>query len=257
MQKLLSDKRLVLFSLLGGFFIANALIAEFIGVKIFALEDTFGWESFNWNLFGNKGSLNFTAGVLLWPLIFVLTDIINEYFGKKGVQFLSFLGVGLIIYAFLMINIAIGLAPADWWVHIAEKQGVPNMQAAFGSIFGQSSWIIVGSLVAFMVGQIVDVFIFHRIKKITGEKSIWLRATGSTLVSQFIDSFVVLYIAFVLGPQHWNISLFLAIGTVNYVYKFVMAILLTPLIYLVHYGVEKYLGNDLATQMRNEALAQG
>ncbi|MFK7946058.1 MAG: queuosine precursor transporter [Saprospiraceae bacterium] len=250
---LLKDKSTRLFILLGGFFVANAIIAEFIGVKIFAFEGTFGLEPFNWNLFGEIGSLNFTAGVLLWPVVFIMTDIINEYFGRKGVRFLSFLAVGLISYAFLMVYIAIWLAPADWWIGSFAESGVPNMQTAFANIFGQGLWIIVGSLVAFLIGQITDVLVFHRIKKATGEKYVWLRATGSTLVSQFIDSFVVLYIAFVIGPANWEMSLFLAVGTVNYVYKFMMAIVLTPVIYAAHYTIDKYLGEAKAEELKTKA----
>jgi hypothetical protein len=255
-MKLLQDKSTRLFIFLGGFFIANAIIAEFIGVKIFAFEGTFGLEPLNWNLFGQIGSLNFTAGVLLWPVVFIMTDVINEYFGTKGVRLLSYLAVGLISYAFLMVYAAISLAPADWWVGTNVENGVPDMQAAFASIFGQGMWIIVGSLVAFLIGQLVDVLVFHRIKKMTGEKYIWLRATGSTLISQFIDSFVVLYIAFVIGPQHWGMGLFLAVGTVNYLYKFIMAILLTPGIYAAHFVIEKYLGHEKATALKKEAAGE-
>jgi uncharacterized integral membrane protein (TIGR00697 family) len=197
--------------------------------------------------------LNFTAGVLLWPVVFIMTDVINEYFGKRGVRMLSYLAVGLISYAFLMVYAAIALAPASWWIGANSENGVPDMQVAFANIFGQGMWIIVGSLVAFLIGQLVDVLVFHRIKKMTGDKYIWLRATGSTLISQFIDSFVVLYIAFVIGPQHWEIGLFLAVGTVNYVYKFVMAIILTPGIYGAHFMIDKYLGKERAEALKREA----
>ncbi len=256
---IIQNKATRLFIILGGFFIANALIAEFIGVKIFALEDSLGIEALNWNLFGQSGSLQFTAGVLLWPVVFVMTDVINEYYGKRGVRLLSYLAVGLISYAFLMVYLAIALAPAAWWVGINEANGVPDMQAAFSTVFGQGLLIIVGSLVAFLLGQIIDVLVFHRIKKATGEGKVWLRATGSTLVSQFIDSFVVLYIAFVGGPQlvggiePWAWSQFLAIGTVNYIYKFAMAIGLTPVIYLAHDIIDRYLGASLASEMKKKA----
>ncbi len=256
MKLLIKDKGLRLFIVLGSFFVANALVAEFIGVKIFALEDTIGWEPFNWNLFGEKGSLSFTAGVLLWPIVFIMTDVINEYFGQRGVRFLSYLTVGLIIYAFLMVYFAIGLAPADWWVGVNADKGVPDMQAAYSNIFGQSNWIIIGSLVAFLIGQIVDAFVFFRVRKVMGERQIWLRATVSTLVSQFIDSYVVLYIAFVIGPQQWPTNRFLAIGTVNYGYKVMMAILLIPLLYIMHYFIDRYLGEKKAERLRKEAVMQ-
>ena len=97
---MLSDRATRLFVLLTGFFVCNAVIAEFIGIKIFALEETLGLAPFNWDLFGQTGSLNFTAGVLLWPVVFVMTDVINEYFGRRGVRFISLLTVGLILYAF-------------------------------------------------------------------------------------------------------------------------------------------------------------
>ncbi|NVZ07794.1 queuosine precursor transporter [Allochromatium humboldtianum] len=249
------DRPTKLFIVLGGFFVCNALIAEFLGVKIFALETTLGLAPLDWNLFGQSGSLSFTAGVLLWPVVFIMTDIINEYYGRRGVKLLSYLTVGLILYAFGFAYLSIGLAPADWWVGIQSGQGVPDMQAAFSAIFGQGMWIIVGSVVAFLIGQIVDVIVFHRIRRLTGGHYIWARATGSTLISQFIDSFVVLYVAFVLGPQQWPMELFLAVGTVNYVYKFIVAIALTPLIYLGRALIDRYLGDELSKTIRERAAA--
>jgi len=97
--------------------------------------------------------------------------------------------------------------------------------------------------------------IFHRIRQFTGERFVWLRATGSTAVSQLIDSFVVLYIAFVLGPQHWPTGQFLAVGTVNYAYKMGAAIVLIPLLYLSRGAIERYLGRGEAERLRLEAAA--
>jgi len=249
----LASRSTRLFVGLAAFFAANAIIAEFVGVKIFALETTLGQPPFGWNLFGQSGSLSFTAGVLLWPVVFVMTDVINEYFGRRGVRLISFIAVGLICYAFLFAYVAIRLAPAAWWVTVNSTRGVPDMQAAFASVFGQGLWTIGGSIVAFMVGQLVDVGIFHRIRQATGERWIWLRATGSTAVSQLIDSFVVLYIAFVLGPQQWPVSLFLAVGTVNYAYKMVAAVALIPLLYLMRRGIERYVGAEESARLRREA----
>jgi len=247
-----------LYILLGGFFIANALLAEFIGVKIFSLEKTFGFDPLSLNLFGVDGlGFNLTTGVILWPVIFVMTDIINEYFGKKGVRFLSWFAAGLIVYAFFMVFLAIKAAPNDWWQSMSglredPAQSLSDMNLAFTRIFGQGLWIIFGSMVAFLIGQFIDVMVFHRIRRVTGEGKIWLRATGSTLVSQFIDSFVVLIIAFYIGSD-WDLVRVLAIGVVNYIYKFWIAILLTPLIYLAHNVIERYLGHDLATKLKEEA----
>lgn len=242
-----------MFLVLAGFFIANAIIAEFIGVKIFALEDTLGLQPFEWNLFAQTGSLNFTAGTLLWPIVFIMTDVINEFYGQRGVRFLSWLAVGLIAYAFLFAYAAISLAPASWWVGAAANSGVPDLQKAYAYVFGQGLWTIAGSITAFLIGQLIDVRVFHSIRQRTGERHIWMRATVSTFVSQFIDSFVVLYIAFVIGPQHWSTNLWLAVGTVNYIYKMLAAVALIPLIYLLRMCIERWLGKDLAEELKREA----
>ena len=244
-----------LFVVLACFFVANALMAEFIGVKIFAMEPTIGIAPLNWNLYGQTGSLNFTAGVLLWPVVFLMTDVVNEFYGRKGVRMISWVAAGLIAYSFLFAFIAIRLTPASWWVTAGQTQGVENMQTAFSAMFGQGLWTIGGSLTAFLVGQLIDVGIYHRVRRVTGEKKVWLRATGSTLVSQLIDSFVVLYIAFVIGPQHWPIGLFLAVGTVNYAYKFLVALAATPLIYLGHVLIERHLGHETAEALKRQAAA--
>jgi uncharacterized integral membrane protein (TIGR00697 family) len=142
---------------------------------------------------------------------------------------------------------------ADFWIGSQTQNGIPNMQHAFNGIFGQGMRIIVGSLVAFLVSQLVDVAVFHRIKRATGEKKMWLRATGSTLVSQLIDSYIVLFIAF-SGVFTWQ--QILAIGMMNYMYKFVMAIVLTPVIYLAEKRIEKYVGHETARKMKLEAMGQ-
>lgn len=257
---MLKDRSARLFLVLGGFFIANAMIAEFIGVKIFSLEDSLGVERARLNIFGSEFSFHLTAGVLLWPVVFIMTDVINEYYGSKGVRFLSFLTIGLISYAFLMFNAAIQLSPSEFFT---LGSGIPDADDAYRGVFGQGLWIIVGSIVAFLIGQLLDVLVFHRIKKATGEKKIWLRATGSTLVSQLIDSFVVLFIAFYLGRNisndqgdPWTLHQVAVTGTGNYIYKFFMAILLTPVIYLLHGWIEKYLGHDKAAKMKKAAMGE-
>ena len=242
-----------LFIFLAGFFLVNALIAEFVGVKIFALEDTVGAPPFHWSMFGIDGTLNFTAGVLLWPFVFIMTDVINEYFGVRGVRLISWMAVAFIAYAFIAAYAAISLAPATFWVDVNAGMGVPDIQKAYALIFGQGLWTIGGSIIAFLVGQLIDVVIFHRILRVTGERLVWLRATASTAVSQLLDSFIVLYIAFVIGPQHWSIPQFLAVGTVNYVYKMAAAIALIPLLYLARIGIRAYLGHAEAERLQREA----
>ncbi len=254
-HKILSDRPTKLFVIFSSFFVANALIAEAIGTKLFSLEGLLGMQPANFTLFGESGlAFTLTCGVVLWPLEFVITDIINEYYGPRAVRRISITAVSLIAYAFLMYFIAIDLPPAKVWIDSSHQQGVENIQSSFNAVFGQNMRIILGSVVAFLVSQVVDVTVFHKIKKATGDKHLWLRATGSTLVSQFVDSYIVLFIAF-SGIFSWQ--LILAVGIMNYLYKFFMAIILTPVIYFIERRIEKYVGHETAIQMKKAAMGTG
>jgi queuosine precursor transporter len=251
---ILKDKPTKLFLLITAFFVANALIAECIGGKIFSLEKIFGFAPSNFSLLGETGlAYSLTCGVVLWPLEFIITDIVNEYYGPKAVKQISIITVVLIAYAFFMFYVAMKMPPADFWYSTGINMGIPNMNAAFNGVFGQGMWIIVGSIFAFLFSQFVDVAVFHKIKKHTGEKKVWLRATGSTFVSQLVDSFIVLFIAFYIGKD-WSFQRVLAIALVNYSYKCVVALLLTPFIYWLKKIIEKFLGSEVSVQMKLNAM---
>lgn len=253
---ILEQKSTRLAVILSAFFLTNIFVAEFIGVKIFSLETTLGFNKWNFSLFGKEGlSFDLTCGVLIWPFVFVLTDIINEYFGPRGVRFLSWLSVILISYAFLSFSAGMKVTSADWWPGSQTEKGIPDMNAAFNAVFGQGLWIIIGSIVAFLIGQLADVSVFHWIKKRSGEKNLWMRSTVSTLVSQFIDSYVVLFIAFYLGAN-WDWRQVLAIGMVNYAYKFIMAMAMIPVIYFVHLLIDRYLGSEESARLRKKAMLE-
>jgi uncharacterized integral membrane protein (TIGR00697 family) len=240
-----THKKQQLYLVLSGIFIVNALLAEIIGVKIFSLEPLIGRPD------------NLTAGVLIWPVVFVTTDIINEYFGRAGVLRISYLTVGLILFAFLVIYATTKLPPAAFWLDVnkTDDAGRPfNIDYAYQSIFRQGLGIIAGSITAFGIGQVLDATIFQMLRRATKGRFVWLRATGSTLVSQLVDSFVVLYVAFyVFG--NWTLDQVLSVANTNYWYKFAAAILLTPVLYLAHYLIDRYLGQEETTELQQEAAA--
>jgi uncharacterized integral membrane protein (TIGR00697 family) len=256
MNKTQQSRKTNLFIILGSIFLTNAILAEIIGVKIFSGEKTLGYDPVNWTFFGEYVlDFNLTAGAVIWPIVFITTDIINEYFGKKGVQKISFITAGLIAYVFVVISIVTILVPADFWLDVNSQTPTGegfDINYAFNTIFRQGLGIIIGSLTAFLLGQLIDVFVFQRLRAVTGPKMIWLRATGSTLVSQFFDSFVVLGIAFYIFGN-WSIDQIIAVGLINYIYKFTVAILLTPLLYVGHGLIDGYLGKELAEEMAKEA----
>lgn len=167
----LGNKASRLFMILGGFFIANALIAEMIGVKLFQLEAALGFARTSFSLLGQSDlSFVLSVGVLPWPIVFIMTDVINDYYGVRGVRFLTLLTTALIVFMFAVLYLAIHLPPdTGWWLGSSASAGVPDMQAAFNAIFGQGMNIIIGSIAAFVIGQLVDALVFRRIKKFTGD----------------------------------------------------------------------------------------
>ena len=248
-------KRNRLFMILSGFFITNALVAEMVGTKIFSAENTLGISPVHFNIFGTIFDFNLTAGTILWPFVFISTDIINEYFGRAGVKRISFFTAGLIAYAFLIIWAATKLEPAQFWLETnsTDADGNPfNINNAFKMVYRQGMGIIVASLTAFLIGQLVDVYVFQRLRKLSGPKLLWLRATGSTVVSQLIDSFVVLFIAFYL-LGNWSLLFVLQVGVMNYIAKGILALILTPLLYVGHAFIDNYLGHEEADKLAEEA----
>lgn len=249
-------KKTLLFLVLCSIFLVNALLAELIGVKIFSVEALLGLPGAQIPLLSDfKLDFNLTAGAVIWPVVFITTDIINEYFGKSGVKKISFITVGLILYAFLVISITTGLPPAAFWLEVNSK--TPDGQAfdmnyAFNSVYRQGGGIIVGSISAFILAQLLDASVFHWLRQATGERKIWLRATGSTVISQLVDTLVVLFVAFYIFGN-WSIQQVIAVSIINYLYKFTVAVLLTPLLYLAHNIIDRYLGLDKSRELTAEA----
>lgn len=239
-----------LYIVLASIFLCNAILAEIIGVKIFSGEKLLAISAGDLPF-----SITYTAGVIIWPVVFITSDIINEYFGQVGVRRISYITAILISYAFIGIYTATLLPPADFWLEINKgKDGLFDINLAFSSIFRQGLGIIIGSIVAFLIGQILDAYIFHKLKVFSQNKKLWLRATGSTIISQLVDSFVVLFIAFyVFG--NWSINQIVEVALNNYIYKFVVAIALTPVIYLAHKLIDRYLGlNNHNDNLANKAI---
>jgi uncharacterized integral membrane protein (TIGR00697 family) len=214
----LKNRKDIIFLVLAGFFITNAIVAELIGGKLVTFF----------------GLFTQSIGIILWPTIFLLTDLINEYFGKDGVRKLTYITIALISFTFIILSIALNIEATSF---------SPVSDDAFRKVFGQSQWIIVGSIIAFLVSQLVDVYVFWFFKTMTGNKHIWLRATGSTLVSQLVDTFVVQYIAFVL-PGKWAFDEFFRNASWGYLFKLLVALALIPLIYIGHHIIGRYIKKD-------------
>ena len=227
-QQKLNERRQWLFIALAGLFVTNAVTAELISNKLIQIP-------LEGNFFGKKvGPFVTIIGILPWPIVFLLTDLLNEFYGQKAVRRLSWITAGLIAYCFLIVGLSMSIPASE----IKGSKLATN--EAYNLVFGQAQAVIVGSIVAFLVSQILDAYVFDQIKQKTGNRFIWLRSTGSTLLSQLIDSYIVLYIGFVL-PGAMSLSTYFEVAPTNYLLKILIAILLTPLVYLGHYLVRRYL----------------
>lgn len=224
-----STRRETVFVILAGLFIANAVIGEMIGGKLIQV-----------------GPFTMSIGVIPWPVVFLTTDLINEYYGKKGVRKLTLLTVALIVYTFLILYLT---------MKVTASPVSPVSDASYANVFSQSLFIIIGSITAFLFSQMVDVVVFWMFRNRTGGRMLWLRATGSTAISQLIDSFVIIGIAFWL-PGTLTTMGFLNLAVTNYSYKLLIAIGLTPLIYLFHNIIDQYLGPDRAHDMIEQAVVE-
>jgi uncharacterized integral membrane protein (TIGR00697 family) len=205
----------IVFIVLAGFFVTNAIVAELIGGKLV-------------NFFG---IFTQSIGIILWPVVFILTDLINEHYGKFGVRRLTYITVGLIAYTFILLTIGMKIPAVSF---------SPVQDDVFKTVFGQTQWIIVGSILAFLASQLVDVYVFWLFRNRTGGKLIWLRATGSTVISQLIDTFVVQYVGFVL-PGKWKFDEFVTNASWGYTFKLLVALCLIPFIYLGHHSINRFL----------------
>jgi uncharacterized integral membrane protein (TIGR00697 family) len=224
------NRKDLVFIILAGFFVTNAIVAELIGGK---LVQFFG-------LFTQS------LGIILWPVVFILTDLINEHYGKQGVRKLTYITVGLIAYTFILLSIGLNIKAVAF---------SPVNDENFSTVFGQSQWIIVGSIVAFLFSQLIDVYVFWLFRDRTGSRYIWLRSTGSTVVSQLVDTFVVQFIAFVL-PGKWAFDEFVKNASWGYSFKLLVAVCLIPFIYLGHYSINRFLKrNDVAPEALSKKIS--
>jgi uncharacterized integral membrane protein (TIGR00697 family) len=206
-------------------FVASLLAADVLGVKLFKI-----------------GAVEHSCGMLTFPVTFLLTDLINEYYGKKAARRVTWIALAMGLYVFIAINITLNMPYLDKPYNVKREH--------FEAVFATARLMYIASLAAFIVGQLADIWTFHLLKRVTRGRLLWLRATGSTVISQMIDSFVVSWIAFGVSRQLFPnpqtppapFNEILAIAATGYTLKFFIALALTPLIYVGHGVMERYFG---------------
>ena len=220
------DARLTLFITLVGVFLTCLVVGNLIGGKLTYVH-AFGRD---WVI---------SVGEIPFPLTLILTDILNEFYGRKTARRVTLLAAAMIALTIGIIQVA---NQAAWFppAYSDPNWGKENMTPfAFENVFLNASWIQFASMVAFVFANYVDIAVFFLLKKLTGQRLLWLRATGSTAISQLIDTIVILSIAF--GQRLDGSTLFSIIVT-SYVVKVTVAVLITPVIYALHGALERLWG---------------
>lgn len=213
------------------------IVADIVGIKLFHFPLGF---TVRLPFIGEISAIDHTCGMLTFPVTFLLTDLINEYYGKRAARRVTYIGMAMALFVFAVLNIAQAMPYLDAPYNVKKEH--------FDAIFGSAKVMYLASLTAYLVGQLCDIWFFHMFKRVTGGRLLWLRATGSTVVSQMIDSFVVSYIAFSLGRRLIGdavpapMSEVMKIAATGYLLKLVIAIGITPLIYAGHTLIHRTFG---------------
>lgn len=217
------DARLKLFLFLAGLFVTSLIVGDVIGGKLFQL--TLGGQTFV-----------ITVGMIPFPVVFLLTDLLNEFYGKRAARLVTLVGFAMALFTLLVVFVAVQVP----WAPFTREPGWTGMnQPSFDNVFAGSQRILLASVAAYLVAQLLDISVFHLIKKHTQNRLLWLRATGSTVVSQLVDTVVIQFLAF---SGVMPASRIVNVIVTSYLVKLVIAIGLTPLLYAGHSLVERGLG---------------
>jgi queuosine precursor transporter len=217
------DKRVRLFAVLAVGFCTALIVADLMGVKLFEVH---------------LGSLVavMPVGLISFPVTFVLTDLLHEFYGKKAARFVTWLGLGMSLFTFAVISVS---SLIEWAPLTRAPDYRGTVEASFNNVFGTSQRILIASMVAYVISQLSDITVFHLLKRLSRNRMLWLRSTGSTVVSQLVDTVMFQLIAWTkVLPNDVVLNLILT----SYAVKLLVAVGLTPIIYAAHALVERLLG---------------
>lgn len=213
-------ERIYLF--LAVFFVGSLLIANIIAFKLFSVP-----LPGELTVFG-QDAVVLAAGIIPYPVTFLVTDLLSELYGKKRADAVVWSGFWVSMYILVILRLGAWVPPVGTDVRTAGE-----IQALYVGVFGQSTRAIIASMIAYLVAQLLDVRIFHFWKRFTKGRHLWLRNNGSTMFSQLMDSVLVVSILF------WgqlSVEMIVQIIIASYIFKVIIAALDTPLFYLgVHW----------------------
>ena len=210
-DKLLAQR---IYMLLGALFITSLVVSNLIFKKFFY------WYPFETEIFGTK-LFEISVGILPYPITFLITDLISEIYGKKKANQVVVTGIFASFFSMLIVYTA-NIVPATDWSPVKDEM--------YTSVFGSTAIAVFASMIAYLLAQFIDIQIYHFWKKLTKGKHLWLRNNFSTFLSQFVDTFAVLFLLSSFGEIQWN--LFVGLLIAGFLFKVMMAVIDTPFLYL-------------------------
>lgn len=212
---------LKIYLFLAALFITSLVVSNLLFQKFFY------WYPLDIELFGTR-LFEISVGILPYPLTFLITDLISEIYGKKNANRVVVAGIFASAFS-LLIVFAADYVPATSWSPVDDKM--------FSTVFGGTAIAVFASMMAYLLAQFIDIQIYHFWKRLTRGKHLWLRNNFSTFLSQFVDTFTVLFLLCSFGKIEWN--LFTGLLIAGFIFKVLIAILDTPLLYLCVYLMRK------------------
>ncbi|MAZ72374.1 MAG: hypothetical protein CMC70_04430 [Flavobacteriaceae bacterium] len=216
-----------IYFILGALFIAALVVGNLIFQKFFT-----------WDLFGLY-TFEISVGILPYPITFLITDIISEVYGKKKANQVVTAGIFASFFSLGIVYIA-DLVPATPWSPVDDS--------LFSTVFGATAIAVFASMTAYLLAQYIDIQIFHFWKRLTRGKHLWLRNNFSTFLSQFVDTFTVLLLLCAFKKIEW--SLFGALLFSGFLFKVLVAVLDTPLLYVSVYALRKKFGLGIGEELK-------
>ena len=228
----MNENKIKVYAILMSIFVVMLVLTNIIGTKIFLLFP----KVLPNGLFGVPISL--TAGIITYPITFLVTDVTSEIFGKKRASLMVLTGFFCSILTLIIINIVLKLYPSDVWLSGSSYENLSEMEMAFNTVFTLPGILIFASMSAYLIAQLIDIRIFHFIKKITNSKFLWLRNNLSTMVSQLIDTIIVnsIFLGYGMGLDS---NIIIQIIIANYLVKLFFAAVDTPLVYFFVHIINK------------------
>ena len=215
-----------IYLILAALFIASLVVSNLIFQKFFY-----------WDFFGIY-TFEISVGILPYPITFLITDIISEVYGKKKANQVVTAGIFASFFSMLIVFVA-DYVPATIWSPINDS--------LFSKVFGATAIAVFASMMAYLLAQYIDIQIFHFWKRITKGKHLWLRNNFSTFLSQFVDTFTVLFLLCSFGKIDWD--LFGALLASGFLFKVMIAALDTPFLYAAVYSLRKRFGLKMGEEI--------